>query len=885
MKTDVSTFKTEIDNKIRLFFEQAVDAFVILEPPHWKFTWANPATLKLFGLKSVEEFCSFTPWELSPKYQSDGELSAEKAKKIIEYIHLNGSHTFEWIHTKVDGSQFPCNVTLSEVKFGELSYLQACIRDMTEQKRLKQQLLEAQSISKIGSWNLDLITGQFIWTDEHYKIFEINPTTKSQLLVTEYWKRIHPDDIKQLKFLFDRASSQGEDFVFEHRVLSSDSVNIKYVQTIAKVVKDPQGKVISISGTTRDRSSDIENEEKFHSLLEAMNEGVVVHDTNGAIVQFNSAALRILNLSEDQLFGRNVHDSNWRAIKEDGTEFSLEERPSMIALKTGRSVSNVTMGVKSNQETRWVKVNAAPIHRSGKFKTVVTFSDITELVRAYQENKFVLDSLGIGVWKNDFNSNQLVWNSSMFQLYEVNPDEFDSTFSSWESTLSENSKELVRKEIQKRIDGKKEFSLNLEIISKDGKAKYIGSKGKVIFDENGSPSFIYGVDWDITKEIELERSILQERAKAMHNAKLASIGQLAAGVGHEINNPLAIISGQVSIIESFLESKEIQDQKILERLRKIDSSVKRISNIVKGLRTFARSDENQITEFDIFDLIQETVDMLKEIYAKESIEIKIIGDHKKSFIQGNRGRIQQVLFNLISNAKDATSGQALRLINLILSYTDDSLELVVEDNGKGIPKDLRDKIFEPFFTTKEINKGTGIGLSIVSTIVKEHKGRIEVHSKEGEGARFKVRLPVKFNQLTIPSEISESHTHVKVNCSVLIVDDEVDLRESLAYLFSDFCKEVHLAESAEDAFPILKQKKIDLIISDIKMPGLDGFGFLKLLREDHSQSLPRFIFISGGVDMNEEQERIVQLHTDGMYAKPFEINVLFEKIKGLFPIL
>ncbi|MGE3609489.1 MAG: PAS domain S-box protein [Bacteriovoracaceae bacterium] len=577
--------------KYRQNFSQSADSIMTLAPPFWKFTSANPATLYLFEVESESEFCTLGPWNISPAFQPDGEFSADKAKRMIQIAIEKGSHLFEWTHSTINGKLMNCVVLLSRINQDESMYLQATVRDITLQKKLEQQLIEAQAISKIGSWHMDLITKEQTWSLEHYKIFEIEYPQSQETLFQMYRERIHPDDRSTLDRVVAKAL-EGEDFVFNHRVYLDGGKRIKYVQGIGKVHKDKDGRPIAISGTCRDR----------------------------------------------------------------------------------------------------------------------------------------------------------------------------------------------------------------------------------------------------TKEVEMEMVLESERSKALHNAKLASIGQLAAGVGHEINNPLAIISGQVSVISELISSSNFSADKVNERLKKIENSVTRISNIVKGLRTFTRSDQDQISNFNISKLLNESIDLLKEIYAKEEVLLTYETQCPDSNIVGNQGRIQQLFVNLISNAKDATIGKKKREISIKLETKDGHVVINVCDNGHGIGQEIKDRIFDPFFTTKEVNKGTGLGLSIVNTIVKEHNGRIELETELNVGTKFIVYLPLAhfLNTQSDQDIKKESSLSKRFDRNILVVEDEEAIRDIIVNSLEENFANVFSASNGLDGLKILKSQKIHLVISDIKMPLMDGFSFLKEIRNNKS---------------------------------------------------
>ncbi len=371
----------------------------------------------------------------------------------------------------------------------------------------------------------------------------------------------------------------------------------------------------------------------------------------------------------------------------------------------------------------------------------------------------------------------------------------------------------------------------------------------------------------------------------IHQSRLASIGLLAAGVGHEINNPLTIISGQLFLLENYLIHSHRYDDETKKRFVKMNNSIERISNIVKGLKTFSRNDEMEFKHFNVLELVKETTDMLLDIYRKEGVELILTGEMKPCFVLGSRGRIQQVLVNLISNAKDATLERASRKIEIELSSDEESIKIAVQDNGSGITEEIKDKIFDPFFTTKEIKKGTGIGLSIVNNIVKDHFGKIELETQENVGTKFIVTLPSSHPDEDIESGhiSSQNKKGIKFKKTILVVDDEEDIRDFLKDVLSDFCENIVLASDGVEAIDVLDQSKIDLVITDIKMPRLDGFKLLDHTVNHLGEKRPKFLFISGGVDLTPLQDEMLARFSHGVIQKPFNPEDIKRTIFELFP--
>jgi PAS domain S-box-containing protein len=237
----------------------------------------------------------------------------------------------------------------------------------------------------------------------------------------------------------------------------------------------------------------------------------------------------------------------------------------------------------------------------------------------------------------------------------------------------------------------------------------------------------------LSSELELQRKIV------LHNAKLASIGELAAGVGHEINNPLAIIKGQVEMLRNIGENDLIKFEEIQVKTSKILKGVERIANIVKGLRSFSRADEADFVSLNISELLNETKDMLIEIYNKDNIILNCEIENDL-WVKGNRGRLQQVFINIINNARDALLKSEVKKIFIIANKKGKEIEIKIYDTGPGVEDNIKEKIFDPFFTTKEVNNGTGIGLALVSSIIKEHGGTINLEDMKNMGACFRISL-------------------------------------------------------------------------------------------------------------------------------------------------
>ena len=258
--------------------------------------------------------------------------------------------------------------------------------------------------------------------------------------------------------------------------------------------------------------------------------------------------------------------------------------------------------------------------------------------------------------------------------------------------------------------------------------------------------------WKDNTLIKKQQAEIEAQTKrAQHNAKLASVGLLAAGVGHEINNPLTIINGYLFNLKNKLLNNKISSIEDLSRIfHNIERASERIAKIVTGLNNFSRNDNSVYTKFSPLEVINESFNLVEAIYKKDHVDLKLVllNDCIDEVIFGSRGKFEQIIMNLLSNAKDAVRLNSTKKIDFECFNDRYYFYMKVTDNGPGIPDEIQDKIFDPFFTTKEINRGTGLGLSLAHEFVQELNGNISFNSVAGVGTSFFISIPIALeNQL------------------------------------------------------------------------------------------------------------------------------------------
>lgn len=391
------------------------------------------------------------------------------------------------------------------------------------------------------------------------------------------------------------------------------------------------------------------------------------------------------------------------------------------------------------------------------------------------------------------------------------------------------------------------------------------------------------------QEIAIKRQyeeLAKQKMIVSRNERLASIGLLAAGIGHEINNPLTIILGYLNSVRKGLLQRDYAE--VSSKVLKIESAAFRIEKIVSGLRKLSRQERQEQTErFYVKDVFDETISMLKDLYEKNGIEITMnLSLDDRVIIEGDRVKFQQIIVNLISNAKDAVEGKKHGLINIDVRQFKDFIDVSVKDNGIGMTKEQSESVFDLFYTTKDVGKGTGIGLSLVYGFVKdEFKGNIFVESVKDKGTSFKLVLPVKEGEIneTVSDNVVNLYKEKQLRCHVLIVDDEEGIRDLMREMLEDQGISVSLAKDGKEAmeYYLNDPDSIDIVISDLKMPIMDGPTLVRNIRKQNTLKQPKLILSTGCVNLQTERGGNIESLLDGVLYKPFSEERLMELISNV----
>jgi len=366
----------------------------------------------------------------------------------------------------------------------------------------------------------------------------------------------------------------------------------------------------------------------------------------------------------------------------------------------------------------------------------------------------------------------------------------------------------------------------------------------------------------------------ETQAQMVQMAKLSALGEMIAGIAHELNNPLTGIIGYTELLLSSQETNKFRN-----KLEKIHKQAERCRKIIHNLLSFSKEQAPEKAMCSVNDMIVQVLDLVRYQLTSDGIIVNTDFDENIPAMMLDRNQIQQVFFNIINNAHQAMKQvDRDRTLTVTTSMDKNKVCIDIEDTGTGISPEHMDKIFDPFFSTKNVGEGAGLGLSICYGIVKKHAGHIKVKSVVDKGSTFTVELPL--SQQNEYSQQDKENVKVYIKKSVLVIDDEEVIREVVCNAIENLGHHADGFGEVQNALEAIEKKHYDLILSDIKMPDIDGKGLYEFLKEKNSVLAEKLLFMSG--DTMGLKDEFLQQFKDRIIDKPFSIARLQDRINEFF---
>ena len=698
---------------------------------------------------------------------------------------------------------------------------------------------------------------------------------------------VHREDRNLFNQEIDRVLSTKEPFHLEFRVSRKDGTIIT-VEDNGHFFSDSAGEATHMVGfmvdITARKQAEAEREQafmafqesetRFRRLVESNIIGIILLDLGGTIIEANDAFLRMVGYTRE-----DVHLGHLRLNEMTSPEYRHLEERAIAEFITSRVCTPFEQEFIRQDGSRVPAVVGGALVEESQQNALCFVLDISDRKQAEQkirEQAALLDITTDAILVRDLNNQIQFWNKGAEHLYGWKDQE----------AVGKNANELLYRvgtlsqleNNQKSLAQYGSWQGELYQVTKEGQEIIVASRWTVMRDKNGQPKSILTVNTDITEKKLLETQVLRAQ-------RMESIGTLASGIAHDLNNALAPILISIQLLEQKLPDE--QSQRLLKMLEK---NTRRGADLVKQVLSFARGLEGQRTTLQLGPLISDIEQIAKQTFPK-AVEINTdIPTQNLWTISGNTTQLHQVLMNLCLNARDAMPEGGILDISAQNLWIDENyarmnieakvgpyVVITVADTGVGIPREIIDRIFEPFFTTKELGQGTGLGLSTVLGIIKSHGGFVNVYSEIGKGTQFKVYLPVAHPVDTKsiagePHELLAGHGEV-----ILVVDDEDSVREITKTSLETYGYRVLVASDGIEAVALYTQHKEDIsvVLIDMMMPSMDGPTTIRVLQKINPQV--KIIGVSGLVS-NHKMIELVGNNVKTFLPKPYTSTELLKNL-------
>jgi len=848
----------------------SIPAFVYLKDTESKLISANDAFAAMVNTP-VDQLPGKDAYDLFPKAQAtkfhfDDKKVMESGKAImnIEEQFTDAEGKTRW----ASSSKAP----YFDEK-GKVIGMVGITLDITERKRAEEVLRESEERYRTlaeamndGVFTLDL-EGKYSYCNRRFE--EVTGYTPGDLIGQHFSKVVAPEYLELAIDRFRWGISGEETPLYEVEILSKDGKRTP-IESNVKAILDKEGRVTGRLGVARDITERKQmemalqhSEREKGAILESMSELVVYQDAKHKILWANRAAAESVGLAPKELIGRKCYEI-WPRRSE-----PCEGCPVAKARESGHSrEAEIT-----TPDGRIWFIRGYPIRGENNaiLDVVEVISEITERKKMEEELELraqLLDNVQDAVNLTDFNGNIIYVNEmackslgySREELLKMNLGELDTE--GYAHALKWRNQELMKK---------KHTIFETANFRKDGSVIPVEVHSQLV--EVGGKKLVLSVDRDITERKRAEAEKREMEQKAQLESRLASIGEMASGVAHEINNPLV---GVVGFSQLLMERKDLPDD-ARAQLKMIYDGGQRVAGIVDRLLTFTRQRKPERAYVDINQIIETTLKMRD--YEMETASIKLVTQLAPELppTMADAGQLQQVFLNLGINAeKEMVLAHGKGNLHVRTETVDNTIRISFKDDGPGIAKENLGKIFDPFFTTREVGQGTGLGLSVCHGIIAEHNGRIYAESKPRRGATFIVELPVISEEKQLEmAEPSVGEPERVTKARILVVDDVPTNLQYLSDVFTGEGYEVETVDNCGDALKMINKREYDLLLLDIKIPGMSGIELYERIQKAVPSLAGRVVFITGDV-MGEDTMKFLYSTEAPYVTKPFDSK----KLKG-----
>jgi len=884
---------TESQIRYRALFESANDAiFLILGDV---IVDCNPKALEIFG-RSRSEFEGKRPAIFSPLTQPDGRPSKEKSLEMIAAAMAGRPQSFEWVHTRGDGSLFVAEVSLNRIEVQGTIGLQSIVRDITKRKQAEDALKASEQ--RFSVFMSHLPAAVFIKDQADHVLFANEyirelfgwqdplGRTTFDLLPTEIAEQMRIDDCKVLEEGLQKVAIET---IRDAKDIERTFETYKFPVPVGENTALLGGIAIDITERQRIAVALQESEQRFRAIYDSVNDAILLlNKETGAILDVNQRMCEIYGYTRQEALKLTIGDissgeppyTQQKAL--DLTKKAASGEPRLVEWHCASKSGNLF----------WVEINMRRAWVGGQPRVLVTARDITErkhighaLEQSESRYRLLFEHIPLPTFLYDVKSLRfLMVNEAATRQYGYSRDEF----------LAMTLADIHREEDMPALI---ECLHSSPLGKKEAQWQHRKKDGSTILVESHSQAFPYTthstrliVVHDITEKKRTEEELRKRDGQLQQSQKMEAMGLLASGVAHDFNNILTGILGYSDLGMMHVDSKN----PVHQAFDSIRGLTERAGNLTRQLLTFSRKQVVQPQLINLNTLVTDLKKMLGRILG-ENITVETLLAPELPPILADTSQMEQVIMNLAVNARDAMpNGGTIRIetseVALDEAFAAGHLEvspgphvvLAITDTGQGIDDTILPKIFEPFFTTKEAGKGTGLGLSTVYGIVKQTKGSIQVHSVINKGTTFTIHFPVAATQT---QDTTDERRVLQMYCgseTVLLVEDDDGVRQLAKSILDLLGYCVIPVRNGDEALAMLSHddRHFDLLLTDTVMPGMNGLELARLAVDQHKDL--RVLYTSGYTENNQLLE--IRDRQYPFIQKPFTPLLLAQKLRDVLKL-
>jgi PAS domain S-box-containing protein len=748
--------------------------------------------------------------------------------------------------------------------------------------RERQTLLNnAQRIGRMGSWSIDLRSKRLAWSEATCEIFGISQAEFQESL-DHFLSFIIPEDRPGYDAGHARLSTDNPLLECVYRIRRPDG-QVRVLFERGNVEFDQAGNQLRRIGMVMDiteqqaaRQALAQSEQRFKLLFELAPDPIFLHDLEGKFVAGNKAAELCIGYPREELIGQSFLTLNLLPPAD-----LAKARDSLQLCADGKPVGPLELTLnRKDGSTVQLEILSYPLVVGNESLVLGIGRDVTGRNRAdlqLRDQAKLLDAAHEAIIVKTLDGVITYWNKGAERLFGWTREEivgrccFDTFYKD----------PLAFKRLKPDLLSKGLWEGEAEKITKDGRTLTVQVSLTVVHGEQGAPQSILAINSDITEKKLLEAQFLRAQ-------RMESIGTLAGGIAHDLNNVLAPIMFSIELLKPLAKSAE--DESLLDTLT---ISARRGADLVKQVLSFARGMEGQRIVVNVAHLVRDLAKVMKETFPKD-IEITFKPAAKVWTVTGDPTQIHQVILNLCVNARDAMpNGGKLSLTveNITLDETYSAMNpesrpgpyvlIHVSDTGTGITREARDRIFEPFFTTKDVGKGTGLGLSTAMAIVKSHRGFINLDTEVGKGTKFKVYFPADASSEPSTQQPTDQTKLPKGNGElILVVDDEEAIRDIARRSLERFGYRVVTASNGAEAISVYvtNQNDVSAVVTDMAMPIMDGPALIIALKSINPEVR---IIASSGLTSNGGVAKAIGAGVHHFIPKPYTAEAILNALDQL----